>query len=157
MTGDGLVTHGTADARQAMIKIYDANLENLQTIMQNNSLEAAIGPNFQPNGNHMAETLRISKPPKLQRPLSLLNERQLLRTAIDLMNRKRLANGDQTNRRQKIDWGMEDGKPEEHPEGLVAWEDIVQSPARMSNSECPTIGESRQGEIPKCTSQTHKN
>lgn len=135
MTGDGLVTHGTADARQAMIKIYDANLENLQTIMQNNSLEAAIGPNFQPNGNHMAETLRISKPPKLQRPLSLLNERQLLRTAIDLMNRKRLANGDQTNRRQKIDWGMEDGKPEEHPEGLVAWEDIVQSPARMSNSE----------------------
>ena len=54
--------------------------------MRESSLRAAQQEvTDQPTTNQVAETLRISKPPKMDRPLSLMNEKQLTSYSIDLI------------------------------------------------------------------------
>ena len=139
LTGEGLVTHGSPQARHAMLVIYEGNSENIQTIFKQSSLQAAQEGETDQPVNQVAETLRISKPPKMDRPLSLMNEKQLTAYSIDLINRQRLANGNQFRNRRKIDWGAASEKPDGHPDELVEWTDMLQSPGRMTNIEFQEI------------------
>ena len=41
LTGKGLVTHGSPAARKAILIIYEGNIENIQTVIQEGSLQAA--------------------------------------------------------------------------------------------------------------------
>ena len=103
LTGEGLVTHGTPEAREGIILVFEENIKNMRTILRESSLRAAQQEvTDQPITNQVAETLRISKPPKMDRPLSLMNEKQLTSYSIDLINWQRLANGNQIQKRRKI-------------------------------------------------------
>lgn len=141
LTGEGLVTHGSPAAREAMIAVYEDNINNMQNILRKSSLEAAQqeATTERTTNNQVAETLRISKPARMVRPLSLMNEKQLIAYSIDLINRQHLAAGNQMKNRRKIDWGLESQKPEGHPDEMVNWTDIVQSPGRMTNAEFQLI------------------
>ena len=68
LTGKSLVTHGSPAAREAMLIIYEGNTENIQTVFQEGSLQAAQNATTDQPTNQVAETLRISNPLNMDHP-----------------------------------------------------------------------------------------
>ena len=62
LTGKGLVTHGSPAARKAILIIYEGNIENIQTVIQEGSLQAAQNATTHQPTNQVAETLISNHP-----------------------------------------------------------------------------------------------
>ena len=64
LTEKGLVTHGSPAAREAMLIKYEGegNIENIQTVIQEGSLQAAQNATTHQPTNQVAETLISNHP-----------------------------------------------------------------------------------------------
>ena len=135
-TGDGVITNGSKEAREAILTIYQDLQSGFQQVLEECSLKVAKTQDQSTRGDPTYVPFQVSKPPKLERPLSLMNERQLASYAVVLLNHQRLVSG---KKRKKIEWGNAEEKPDHHPDNVVNWGDLIKSPGNMSAGEFKLI------------------
>ena len=135
-TGEGVLTNGSKKAREAILNIYQDLQSGFQQVLEECSLKAARTQDQSTPGDPTFVPFQVSKPPKLERPLSLMNERQLASYAVVLLNHQRLVSG---KKRKKIEWGNDEEKPDHHPDNIVNWGDLIKSPGNMSAGEFKLI------------------
>ena len=104
--------------------------------MEDCALEAAKTSDQATGTDPAFAPFQVSKHPKMERPLSLMNERQLAGYALVLLNHQRLVSG---KKRKRIEWGNEEEKPEHHPDNIADWVDFIKSPGNMSAGEFMNI------------------
>jgi hypothetical protein len=104
--------------------MYDNNINQFQTILSKCAKKAATEQNQETGDKNVESVFQISKPPKMECPLNVANERQLSKYTVTLFNHNRLANSKQSKYRQNIIWGSQDEKPENHPDEIVEWTDF---------------------------------
>ena len=135
-TGDGVVTNGTGEAREAILNIYRDPESGFQQLLDECSAKAAKTSTHNTQSNPTLGPFAVSQPPKLDRPLSMLNERQLASYSVVLLNHQRLVAG---HKKKRIEWGNEEEKPDHHPDNILNWVDLTKSPGNMSAAEFMNI------------------
>ena len=135
-TGDGVITNGSKEAREAILTIYKDLQSGFQQVLEECSLKVAKTQDQSTRGDPTYVPFQVSKPPKLERPLSLINERQPASYAVVLLNQQRLVSG---KKRKKIEWGNYEKKPDHHLDNIVNWIDLIKSPGNMSAGEFKLI------------------
>ena len=97
-TADGVITNGSREAREAILNIYQNIDTGFQRILDECSLKAATSSTPTTQNNPTFGAFQVSQPPKMERPLSKMNERQLARYTIILLNHQRLVSGHKKKR-----------------------------------------------------------
>ena len=92
-TGDGVITNGSREAREAILNIYRDPESGFQQLLDECSATAAKTSIQNIQSNPTFGPFEVSQPPKLDRPLSMMNERQLASYSVVLLNHQRLVAG----------------------------------------------------------------
>ena len=136
-TADGVITNGCKEAREAILKIYEDAQTGFQQMLDDCALKAARSSDIEvPQSNPVCGPFQVSQPPKMDRPLSAMNEKQMSNYAVVIINHQRLSAG---QRKKKIEWGNTNEKPPVHPDEMVKWEDFTKTPRNMSATEFESI------------------
>ena len=114
-TADGVITNGCKEAREAILKIYEDAQTGFQQMLDDCALKAARSSDIEvPQSNPVCGPFQVS--PKMDRPLSAMNEKQMSNYAVVIINHQRLSAG---HRKKKIEWGNTNEKPPVHPDEMV--------------------------------------
>ena len=101
-TGEGVITNSSKEAREATLNIYHQELQSgFQQVLEECSLKAARTQDRSTRGDPTFVPFQVSKIQKLERQLSLMNERQLASYAVVLLNHQRLVSGKNEKQRKK--------------------------------------------------------
>ena len=141
-TSDGVLTNGCKEGREAILKIYDDPETGFQQVLDECALRSARN---EAQENQNGGPFQVSQPPKTDRPLSVMNEKQLSNYTVVILNHMRLSSG---QKKKKIEWGNANEKPAVHPDELVKWEDLSKTPRNMTALEFENIAIANPLEFP---------
>ena len=128
-----VLTNGNREAREAILNIYRDPKSGFQQLLDECSAKAAT---HDTHSNTTFGPFAVSQPPKLDRSLSMINERQLASYTVVFLNHQRLVAG---QKKKRIEWGNEEEKPAHHPDNILNWVDLTKSPGNMSAAEFMNI------------------
>ena len=80
-TPNGVVTNGSLEAREAILKIYEDAQTGFQEVLDECALKAARNERGE-NVTTAVGPFEVSKPPKMDRPLSLMTEKNNYQTTL---------------------------------------------------------------------------
>ena len=149
-TPGGVVASGTEEAKEEILRIYDDEGSGFSALIDRLSLKVAQGETPEVEDTHPYSGAR---PPKLERPLSAMNERQLANYCVAIINHQRNMTGKAP---KKVDWGNPLEKPLHHPDEIVDWENFTKAPRNMSITEFERIAKADPVKYPKAPFKPQK-